>query len=169
MPALAQRCSKSPSLASKPPSLISHGTAPAAGGLGWHGHPCWHHHPCWHPTQLSLDTRKSPQHCESCKPCRVCHEKACPESLRNSSGVMASGVSPTHCPAPQGWRGCKINNSLVKPLSMIQAWVSLCHIEGSFIPNGLLTSYLAHCSGLSHLPPNSGSTRVNRTPCTNPL
>lgn len=90
MPAFTQRHSKLLSWACKPPPGISHGTDPAAGGLGWQ---C---HFSWHPQQPSLEAWKGPQ---SCKLNWAQQEKACPGSLGNRRGVTASergDPHPTH-------------------------------------------------------------------------
>lgn len=108
MPALTQRHSRLLSWTCKPPPGLSHGTAPAAGGLGWQ---C---HFSWHPQQPSLEAWKGRQ---NCKLNRAQQEKACPGSLENSSGVTVSGrgdIHPTHeLHCSPGIDGMKRNGSLV--------------------------------------------------------
>lgn len=60
----------------------------------------------------------------------------------------------TSLPAPQGWRGRKINGFLVQPLSTVQALTSSRCIKGSCIPNGFLISRPAHCPGSGSFPPD---------------
>lgn len=132
VPALTQRHSKSLSSACKPPPLISHGTAPAARGLGWH------RHPCWHPQRLSLGSTAELTALQELQTTLGAPQESLPwvpmkQEWSHGEWERQSTWYPQAAPFPRGWSTCKINGILVRPLSMVQVLICSRHSEGSCI------------------------------------
>jgi len=144
-----QRHSESLSSACEPPCPIGRGTAPAAGGLGWHGRSCWH------PPRLSLEAQQSSRCCKLQTTSGAPWESLprVPSKQEQSHGERERRPTcyPGATPLPGDGGDAKQTGPL-SSLSTVRALISLCCIEGSCIPSGVLTSHPAHCPGSCSFP-----------------